>query len=778
MSRAYKLSKQALTLATELNMPDQRAQAQRTNAIASLSIGLVAEAFEMATQARRTFHTLGDTLNEAVTLNTLGFIYDYLGDHDNRLNVNLRSLQLREENGDRDGTIRSMNNTADTYLKLGQWEMAVPLLKKCLRWLGNSKTTMVSIVHCNLGEAYLQAGNLQQARNHIDISLQLGREINFKNIILADLILLGQIELEAGMPEEAVAKLEEARALTNINTLRNELAEVHLWLCRAHEKLGNHKEALLNHQQFHKYHTEHHNELKVKEVRGAQFRQEIAELQSTTTKLEGTVSERTRQLENALSALEIREEETRELLDIEMAVNQFSQSLFLQRTVDGVVWDLAKNCIGKLGFEDAVIYMVDPQKTHIEQRAAHGAKNPIDFDIINPLSIPIGQGIVGTVARTGEYELISDTSLDPRYLVDDEARLSEIAVPIMGQNGEVIGVIDSEHRDRNFFKQKHLRILRTIAGLAANRIEWIRAQDEQQRLQTELIDQLRTNELLQTQVNRELEQKVNERTREIESAKLKIEAQAKDITDSISYARSIQEAMLPTRSQLLDLFPDNFVLYLPRDMVSGDFYWATERNDTRYFAVADCTGHGVPGALMSVLGIEKFEQALLVESEPGQILGHVNREVRKTLRQSLAAGASQSHGGMDAALISYTPATRTLKYAGAKRPLCLITDTDCQQVSATRHSVGSGTADDVEFEQHQFQLPQGGTIYLFSDGFADQFGGDDGRKFSSGRLRNLLHDNANEPLTKQHKELMRALHRWQGPHQQVDDILVVGIKFA
>ena len=156
--------------------------------------------------------------------------------------------------------------------------------------------------------------------------------------------------------------------------------------------------------------------------------------------------------------------------EIEQTVNQFIQSIILKTTIDEVLWSLAKECIAKMRFVDCVIYMLDETGSELIQRAAHGPKNPVEMDIYNPITIPIGNGIVGTVAQSGEPEIIYDTTKDKRYIIDDENRKSEITVPIILGN-KVIGVIDSEHPQKNFFTQKHLRILTTVSSIVANRID-------------------------------------------------------------------------------------------------------------------------------------------------------------------------------------------------------------------------------------------------------------------------------------------------------------------
>jgi LytS/YehU family sensor histidine kinase len=171
--------------------------------------------------------------------------------------------------------------------------------------------------------------------------------------------------------------------------------------------------------------------------------------------------------------------------NIEDIISYFAISLFRQNTADEILWDLAKNCISKLGFEDCVIYLVDGKKNVLVQKAAHGPKNIKDFIIHQPIDIPLGEGIVGSVAFSGIAEIIPDTSKDPRYIKDDAFRYSEISVPIM-LDGKVIGVIDSEHTQPNFFTPRHLKILHLIAALCSNKLIRAKAEEESRRSYEEL----------------------------------------------------------------------------------------------------------------------------------------------------------------------------------------------------------------------------------------------------------------------------------------------------
>ncbi|MDN5202717.1 histidine kinase [Fulvivirgaceae bacterium BMA10] len=193
------------------------------------------------------------------------------------------------------------------------------------------------------------------------------------------------------------------------------------------------------------------------------------------------------------------------LVNIEDILLYFSTSIFGQNTEEEIVWDLAKNCISKLGFIDCVVYLVNEDTGMLEQKAAYGPKNPKDYTIYRPMDIPIGQGIVGYVARYGKPEIVKDTSKDERYIVDDEVRLSEIAVPITYKK-KVLGVIDSEHPEQDFFTPEHLKILMAIATLCAGKIANARVEKKSRSTQEELIDvQLKMADVklqaLRTQMN-------------------------------------------------------------------------------------------------------------------------------------------------------------------------------------------------------------------------------------------------------------------------------------
>ncbi len=254
-----------------------------------------------------------------------------------------------------------------------------------------------------------------------------------------------------------------------------------------------------------------------------------------------------------------------------------------------------------------------------------------------------------------------------------------------------------------------------------------------------------------------------------------IESQKKEITDSINYAQRIQQAILPPETTLKKHFPDSFVFYLPKAIVSGDFWWMLEKDNYVFVGIADCTGHGVPGAFMSMLGMEMLNDIARETSEPSEILARLSSAIKRSLRQTSAE--TQSRDGMDIALLRFNLNTRELVYAGANRPLWIRKASgDVVELSATKAPIGGPADDSQQYESHKIALATGDTLYAFTDGYADQFGGTKGKKLKTSGMRGLLEQHAMLPMVLQEQELSAHFHRWRGNLEQVDDVLVCGIR--
>ncbi len=257
-----------------------------------------------------------------------------------------------------------------------------------------------------------------------------------------------------------------------------------------------------------------------------------------------------------------------------------------------------------------------------------------------------------------------------------------------------------------------------------------------------------------------------------------VEEQNKDIKDSIRYAKRLQEAILPNVGKLNDWFPDSFILFRPKDIVSGDFYWFEKFGDQIFFAAADCTGHGVPGAFMSIMGSNLLNQALneYALTKPNTILNSVNKGLAKALRTHGETGTSVKDG-MDIALCSIDLKSLMLEYSGAFNPAWIFRGNTVTELSANKFPVGEYADGEVKmFNAHSHQLQKGDRVFVFTDGIPDQFGGPKGKKFKYKPFLEMLQLAGNMPMKQQLNLLVSTVDEWRGNLEQVDDILVIGIR--
>lgn len=323
---------------------------------------------------------------------------------------------------------------------------------------------------------------------------------------------------------------------------------------------------------------------------------------------------------------------------------------------------------------------------------------------------------------------------------------------------------------------------------------------EKQKFQSQLIDQLSENAELHQKVNRELADKVKERTIELEqqrdiviSQKDHIERINTEITDSIRYAKYIQSSILPKPDLLDSYLGEHFVLFKPKDIVSGDFYWTSRIENKTIIAAADCTGHGVPGAFMSMLGTALLNEIINKEyiTHPGVILRRLRKEVINSLQQKGERGEQKD--GMDIALCSLDLENMKLQFAGANNPIYIIRKSNQKKAGVLRCELPGdnclyeikgdmmpiGIFDRMEnFTLHEIDIYRGDSIYMFTDGFPDQFGGPLKKKYGYRQFREQLLRNSPATMADQKKMLENSLTEWTGDGNQIDDILVIGFRVS
>jgi serine phosphatase RsbU (regulator of sigma subunit) len=317
-----------------------------------------------------------------------------------------------------------------------------------------------------------------------------------------------------------------------------------------------------------------------------------------------------------------------------------------------------------------------------------------------------------------------------------------------------------------------LQILTFSIGLS-ERINLLKKSKEV--AQRRIIDQLRENAALKDKVNRELEDKVQERTFEIQAQKEQIEKQNKEIKYSFDYAKKIQNTVLPRNEVFENLFAEHFIFFKPRDIVSGDFYWISQSDHRIILTAADCTGHGVPGSLMSMLGITMLHEIVneknILHSE--EVLNQLRLSIARTLKQEGKIGEQKD--GIDMALVIYDTKERRLEFSGANNPIYIVRNGEMLEYKGNNMPVAFYEKMS-DFTRYTIEMKQGDRIYMFTDGFPDQFGGPQGKKFKYRPFKDLLLEIHERPMEEQQRILSLIFDEWKGDLSQIDDVLVIGLR--
>jgi serine phosphatase RsbU (regulator of sigma subunit) len=288
---------------------------------------------------------------------------------------------------------------------------------------------------------------------------------------------------------------------------------------------------------------------------------------------------------------------------------------------------------------------------------------------------------------------------------------------------------------------------------------------------------VREREKAQKKIQAYLETELEARTSVVMKQKGELELQNIEITDSINYAKRIQTSILPDFNKVKDLFSDAFLFFRPRDIVSGDFYWFDKFDDDKFILVcADSTGHGVPGAFMSMIGSTLLQDIVTRQriSKPSVIMKMLDKQIFSTLNQNIELGVSND--GMDMVICEISVKTRHIRFASAMRPVILVIDREPLYIKGNRSSVGGESVMEKYFDDQEYYLNPGDTMYLFSDGLPDQFGGKDGKKLKIARLKKLIEDVTSLGMEGQKEGIIKFFDEWKGAFDQVDDILMMGVR--
>jgi serine phosphatase RsbU (regulator of sigma subunit) len=265
-------------------------------------------------------------------------------------------------------------------------------------------------------------------------------------------------------------------------------------------------------------------------------------------------------------------------------------------------------------------------------------------------------------------------------------------------------------------------------------------------------------------------------TSEILNQKNELHLKNQEISDSLFYARNIQRSILKFDPSIEKAFADSFLLFKPKDVVSGDFFWIHEEDEKIIGCVADCTGHGVPGALMSMIGITLLRESVIEKKmfDPSSILERIRNGIIQILKQTEEPSGSKD--GMDISLCVYDKTSKILNYSGANNDCYVIRGSEIIELKAAKLPIGIYPGEEQSFHSITMQLEKNDSIFMFTDGFADQFGGPAGKKFKKKNLLSMILKNSSLPLKQQKKLLEEEFHRWKEQFEQTDDITIFGVR--
>lgn len=328
--------------------------------------------------------------------------------------------------------------------------------------------------------------------------------------------------------------------------------------------------------------------------------------------------------------------------------------------------------------------------------------------------------------------------------------------PVKNSNGEVVAMVEVDALFDTFIAEAHAKLAKNL--IISFSIFLLIA-------------------IIMMRLVKQIARADEEAKRKIEESNLIISQKNKDILDSINYAKRIQSAILAPKEEIFATFKDAFILYKPKDIVSGDFYYFSKVDNHGIIAAADCTGHGVPGALMSMIGNDLLNHVTRERktTKPSDILDLLHKGITNVLKQDSKYG--ETRDGMDIALLSFDLTNPTkMQFAGAYRSLSIVRNGEMIEYKANKFPIGNAQQDRDKFTNNDVSLQKGDMCYIFTDGYADQFGGDKGKKFMVKKFHKLLIKNSSLSVAEQEKNLDEAIENWRGDHEQVDDILVIGIR--
>ena len=689
------------------------------------------KAINYYTKSLKVFEELQSKTNIAGTLSNIGNIYKNKGDYVKALEYYTRSLKIREEIGEERGIAASLLNIGIIYWEQGDYSIAMEYHTKSFKLYNEigDKNGSATSLH-NIGKSYKSQGDYVKSLEYYTRSLKIREEIGDKNGVAESLLNIGDVYKKNIDFEKAFEYLNRSLSIYTEIENKEGIAFCLNLMGLIHENKGAFIEALNCYNKCLVIHQDLGN------LKGlANTYNNLGVLCKAQKKFDLAVDFYMKSLK-ICEEIGVRTLTSNVLGNIAMLKylqNNYQQAeKYAQRSL---VISNELIALERIEFNSNLLYL-------IYKKTANDSKALEMLELYNKTN--------DTLSKMDLKDLLLKEKVKQEYELKIYKDSIDNLIEINAKN-EKIAKSDAElksKRDQQLFLLIGLGIVLLFSMFIYNRF---RVTNRQKKVIQHQHQRLKQNHV------------------ELEEAH-------KDITDSIVYAKRIQDATLTSKTYINDVLPQSFIYFNPKDLVSGDFYWVFSNNEHVFFTVADCTGHGVPGAFMSMIGNSLLNQMIIENNiqDTNLIMDRVSDKVKESLDQKGEQG--ESRDGMDMMLCKLNKKTNELMYTGAKNPLYLIREGEVIEYKGDKRPVGYYTAENVLFTSNKISLKKNDIIYLFSDGFSDQFGGETAKKYKAANFKRFLLSIYDKDVDLQQQLLSDEFDRWKGELEQIDDVCVMGVR--
>lgn len=722
--RSLEMSKEALRLSILLGEDKLISHIYNNTGTANRLKGDYGKALSFHNKALENDRKNGARKDEALSLNNIGNVFLKQGNYDNAISNYERSLEIRQDIDDLEGVASSLNNLGLVYKNQGNLDRALAYYQNAFKIFQQTadKVGLANAMN-NIGIVHRAHGNHERALDSFLSALSLFREMGNKVGEANTLNNIGNIYFQQKKFDQSLEFYQKSLGISKELGDKSSMAGKYSNIGGVYLVIGDNEKALAN-------------------------TKKALSLQKNIGDDQGQISTL-----NNLGAYH------REAGDLDKSLSYFLEAEVIQKRIgDHNYSTITLTSIGEIYKDKKKPKLGLNYLTRALREAKTYGSTDDQIKVYEKLSQTYADD--GDFKRSYDFQQMAKTVRDSLDRVVSARELAEMQVKFESeQKQREIELLSKEKevQDLKITKQitvRNMIIAVTILALLMLGLIYARYKTKQR-------------------ANEELDRK----NREIEQQKKTVEEKNWEITASIEYAKRIQDAIMPSMKEIQAALPDSFVFYKPKGIVSGDFYWFSKQEDTSFIAAVDCTGHGVPGAFLSMIGNDHLNQIVNVQQrkKPSEILNRLHHEIQSTLKQK--HGVTENHDGMDIALCAINQTESKLYFASANRYLYHIRNGELSETKGDHFNIGGIMHEDVRhYNQHEIDLIKGDVFYVFSDGVSDQFGGEDSKKFGYKRLKDLLLEIHQRPMAEQKSTFEKTLLDWMGPNDQIDDFLLIGIR--